>query len=500
MSDAVRCSNIIKQLNDHANGGGLLTSAIGLETGVKTRSCCFCLDRLWSWIKGVSFDKNEVAKSINTAFQGVDLSHLNVSKEELNLFSQNLAQLSSKFSKGSQFDQGLGTVIASVGSHVLQNKPTMQALTVPKVAAQRTPVRTGHMDGASAARSDLRGPTLISSPSMHNSFPSVRTPLLSQPKQPVYVEGVGPTGLRGIPNYSSNCFAIAAYQMVKSNPSLYDAIFNSPSFKLDKRFDALREFDRKYDSGIQLTTADMQKVRTACLTQFNIPSQGHQDAYEVLTLALFQYLPPTSAIRSTAIYEFTVAPDRVDHALRGMNSVQVIDRTPTPGTWPFSSDQVTVRVRRNFKTDPASSLAISLDRVSSGASLEQAIAHDLSEGRGDTFKLSPTVVGRQTEKQVTFIAGREVTIALKRFDNYGNKISKQVSVPNGQVQLGEGGPHTVKGFIVHLGATKRYGHYVEYQKVGDQWYLNNDSRSEPVLTVVALKAMRDAYVLYAERA
>ena len=498
MSDAVRCSNIIKQVNDHAKSGALFTSDIGLETGVKTRSCCFCLDRLWSWIKGVSFDKNEVAKSINTAFQGVNLSHLNVSKEELKLFSLNLVQLNSKFSNGGQFDQKLGSVIASVGTHVLQKKPTRQGLPAPKVTAQRTPVRTGHMDGASAARSDLRGPTLIS-PSMHTSFSSIRTPLLSQPKAPVYVKGVGPTGLRGIPNYSSNCFAISAYQMVKSNPALYDAIFNAPSFKRDKRFDALREFDRKYDSGIQLTTADMQKVRTECLTQFHIPSHGHQDAYEVLTLALFDHLTPTSTIRSTAIYEFTVAPDRVDAALRGMDGVQVIDRTLRPGTWPFSSDQVTVRVRRNFKTDPVSSLAITLDRAPSGASLEEAIARDLSEGRGDTFKLSPTITGRQTEKQVTFTPGREVTIALKRFDNYGNKISKQVSVPNGQVQLGEGGPHTVKGFIVHLGRTRRYGHYVEYQKVGDQWYLNNDRSSDPVSTAVALNAMRDAYVLYAER-
>jgi hypothetical protein len=450
-------------------------------------------------MKGVSYDKNEVAKSINTAFQGVNLSHLQVSKEELNLFSQNLAQLNSKFSKGSQFNQRLGKVIASVGSHVLQKKPTRQSLPVPKVAAQTTPVKTGHMDGAVAARSDLRGPTLVS-PSMHTSFSSIRTPLLSQPKAPVYVKGVGPTGLRGIPNYSSNCFAISAYQMVKSNPALYDAIFNAPSFKRDKRFDALREFDRKYDSGIQLTTADMQKVRTECLTQFRIPSYGHQDASEVLTLALFDHLTPTSSIRSTAIYEFTVAPDRVDEALRGMDNVQEIDRTLRPGNWPFSSDQVTVRVRKNFPTDPVSSLAITLDEAPSGASLEEAIARDLSEGRGDTFDLSSTITGRQTEKQVTFTPGREVTIALKRFDNRGNKISKQVSVPNGQVQLGKGGRHTVKGFIVHIGRTRNSGHYVQYQKVGDQWYLNNDRSSEPVSTAVALNAMQDAYVLYAEKA
>ncbi|QVL56317.1 MAG: hypothetical protein KFB95_03735 [Simkaniaceae bacterium] len=100
MSDAVRCSNIIKQVNNHANEGGLLTSDIGLENGATSRSCCFCLDRLWAWMKGVSYDKNEVAKAINTAFQGVNLSHLQVSQAELQLFSRNLLQLNSKFSKG----------------------------------------------------------------------------------------------------------------------------------------------------------------------------------------------------------------------------------------------------------------------------------------------------------------------------------------------------------------------------------------------------------------
>jgi hypothetical protein len=116
-------------------------------------------------MKGVSFDKNKVAKSINTAFQGVNLSHLNVSKEELNLFSQNLAQLNLKFSKDSQFNQRLGDVITSVGSHVLQKKPTRQGLPIPKVAIQRTPVRTGHMEGTSAARPSFRSPIVRKAPS-----------------------------------------------------------------------------------------------------------------------------------------------------------------------------------------------------------------------------------------------------------------------------------------------------------------------------------------------
>jgi hypothetical protein len=36
MSDAVRCSEIIRQVNVHADEGGLLTDSIGQENGTKT--------------------------------------------------------------------------------------------------------------------------------------------------------------------------------------------------------------------------------------------------------------------------------------------------------------------------------------------------------------------------------------------------------------------------------------------------------------------------------
>ena len=173
MSDAVRCSNIIKQVNNHANEGGLLTSDIGLENGVTSRSCCFCLDRLWSWIKGVSFDKNEVAKSINTAFQGVNLSHLQVSKEELNLFCQNLNQLGVTFAKGRRFNQSLMGVISATGTHVFQKKPTRQTPFV-----RNTPQKnlTGHMGGTSAARPSFRSPVV-------HRVPSETTPLRDRRNQ-----------------------------------------------------------------------------------------------------------------------------------------------------------------------------------------------------------------------------------------------------------------------------------------------------------------------------
>ncbi len=501
MGDAIRCSNIIEHINTHAKSGVLFTSDIGLKNGVKMRSCCFFLDRLWAWIKGVSYDKNEVAKSITTAFQGIDLNCLKVSETDLKTFCKNINQLNFTFGRGSTFDQNLLIgVIINTGTHILDGQTLAvskvappktttggQTLAVSKVASPKTTTR--HMDGALAARPDLKVPTI------HPHFLSVKTSLLGQPIR--RSGGVEPTGLKGIPNYSDNCFVISAYQLVKSNPRLYGAIFNSHSFKRDRRFDALREFDRRYDSEISLTPADMQKVRVRCLTQFNIPSQGQQDADEVLTSALFNHLPLTSFIQSTAIYEVPVSPDKMKEAFRGMSNVQVLGEIPDTPT--FSADQVTVRIRKNFRREPISSLAVSLDRVPSGASLKDAITCDLSESRGDLFKLSPTITGKQVERQGVFTAGREITIVLKRFDNHDNKISKKIFVPNGQIQLAEEGLHTVKGFIVHRGVSKRYGHYVEYQKIGKQWYLNDDSRSEPVSTVVALNAMRDAYVLYAER-
>ena len=80
MGDAIRCSNIIKQINDHSCGGLVLTSKIGLEKGVV--SGLNGLSRMWAWCKGASYDKNEVAKSINEVFQNVNVSHLNVSQAE----------------------------------------------------------------------------------------------------------------------------------------------------------------------------------------------------------------------------------------------------------------------------------------------------------------------------------------------------------------------------------------------------------------------------------
>ena len=337
-------------------------------------------------------------------------------------------------------------------------------------------------------------PRMVLSPRTSGQLPSMGLAVGVLPK------GVGPTGLKGIPNYSSNCFVISAYQLVKSNPRLYDTIFSSQAFQADKRFDALREFDLKYDSGALLTVLDMQKVRTECLTQFNILSYGHQDAYEVLTLALFDHLPPTSTVRTTAVYEFTVPSIEVEETLRNMKNIEVISRTTIPARWILSSEQVRVQVRRAFPLEGVSSWSVSLTGANAGIQMGNAIKRDLNEGRSqETFKLSPQVVGTQVSREVTFRPGEAVTIALKRFDNFGNKISKKVSVPRGEIQIDNGRPHEVKGFIVHLGRSKRLGHYVEYQKVGEQWYLNNDPRSAPISAAAALKAMEDAYVFYTER-
>ncbi len=309
--------------------------------------------------------------------------------------------------------------------------------------------------------------------------------------------GVGPTGLKGIPNYASNCFAISAYQLVKSNPSLYNAIFKSPTFKADRRFDALREFDLKYDSGAPLSEADMQKVRTNCLTQFRIPERGHQDPYEVLTNALFAHIPVSSplysTITTTRVLEFTVPEDMVDMSIMGMDNTRIISQERKPG------HQVKVRIQQTLRTDPMLSLPVSLTGIPRGATLQEVIAQDLSEVSGELQRLPSGVDARETNRDFNLNVPKTLMLTLKRFDSYGNKISDPVLVPNGEIRLDKRGAHQVKGFVVHLGESRHNGHYVEFQKVGDQWFLNNDEKSTPISTAAAIHAMQDAYILYAER-
>lgn len=157
----VRCSNIIKQVNAQAQNGALFTSDIGLETGVKTRSCYFCLNRLWAWMKGVSYDKNEVAKSINLAFKDFDLSQLQVSDSELTNFYKNINQLNRTFGKGSKFDKSLiEEVLLARGRGVPKKKPTTQ-IPIEQIAPEELT--------RSTARPDLRGATGVK----RNSNPSL---------------------------------------------------------------------------------------------------------------------------------------------------------------------------------------------------------------------------------------------------------------------------------------------------------------------------------------
>jgi len=127
MGDAVRCSNIIKQINDHSCGGLVLTSKIGLGNGAVSRLNGF--SRMWAWCKGASYNKNEVAKSINTVFQNVNVSHLNVSEAELDAFCLNMNKLGITFNKGSGFNQSIIPTINKVSTYVLRETPTRRPRT-----------------------------------------------------------------------------------------------------------------------------------------------------------------------------------------------------------------------------------------------------------------------------------------------------------------------------------------------------------------------------------
>ena len=145
------------------------------------------------------------------------------------------------------------------------------------------------------------------------------------------------------------------------------------------------------------------------------------------------------------------------------------------------------------------SLPVSLTGISRGATLQEVIAQDLSEVSGELQRLLSGVNARETNRDFNLDVPKTLMLTLKRFDSYGNKVSDPVSVPSGEIRLDEREAHQVKGFVVHLGESRHNGHYVEFQKVGNQWFLNDDEESTPISTAAAIRAMQDAYILYAER-
>ena len=165
----------------------------------------------------------------------------------------------------------------------------------------------------------------------------------------------------------------------------------------------------------------------------------------------------------------------------------------------MTGNQVKVRVRQTLRTDPMLSLPVSLTGISSGATLEEVIAQDLSEVSEELQELSPEINAREINRDFTLNVPKTLMLTLKRFDSYGNKVSDPVSVPSGEIRLDERGAHQVKGFVVHIGQDRDNGHYVEFQKVGSQWFLNDDKESTPISTAAAICAMQNAYILYAER-
>jgi len=176
-----------------------------------------------------------------------------------------------------------------------------------------------------------------------------------------------------------------------------------------------------------------------------------------------------------------------------MDNTRIISQERKPG------HQVKVRIQQTLRTDPMLSLPVSLTGIPRGATLQEVIAQDLSEVSGELQRLPSGVDARETNRDFNLNVPKTLMLTLKRFDSYGNKISDPVLVPNGEIWLDKRGAHQVKGFVVHLGESRHNGHYVEFQKVGDQWFLNNDEKSTPISTAAAIHAMQDAYILYAER-
>lgn len=303
--------------------------------------------------------------------------------------------------------------------------------------------------------------------------------------------------MRGIPNYGTNCFASSAYQLVKNNPPLYQEVFGNETFKADKDFDELRRFDEKYSSSKTLLGADMQTVRTKTLARFAIPSRGHQDPNEVFTRALFKHVPVDSPLYSRVVsyrtVEFTVPKGAVETALAGMENYKILSQEDVSG------NNVRVRIQHIVRSDPQISLNLSLTGIKEGSTFQEVLVRDFSETVSDVYRLESGIPTKELYRDFKVIAPDNVMVTLKRFDGFNRKVNTSVDFQNGRIQLDDKGLHEVKGFIVHQGTSVHYGHCVEYQKIGSQWFLNNDSRSIPISERDALVAMRQAYVVYAER-
>ena len=56
-------------------------------------------------------------------------------------------------------------------------------------------------------------------------------------------------------------------------------------------------------------------------------------------------------------------------------------------------------------------------------------------------------------------------------------------------------PYRLSGVTVHIGSTPRSGHYMHYFRIGEQWFLANDSKVNPVKFSVVMRECRTAYLL-----
>jgi len=88
---------------------------------------------------------------------------------------------------------------------------------------------------------------------------------------------------------------------------------------------------------------------------------------------------------------------------------------------------------------------------------------------------------------------RYLIIHWKRFAQRGAKSDRRVSCPT----IFRG--FELVGLVNHAGSSARSGHYTACSKIGDQWYLANDSRACPIESHHAVKAAERAYLVMYRR-
>ena len=134
---------------------------------------------------------------------------------------------------------------------------------------------------------------------------------------------------------------------------------------------------------------------------------------------------------------------------------------------------------------------------------QECFAAYLNEATKTELKYSQgfNVFKSQASTQITLesLPDKGLLVSYKRFTSDGGKIHSPVILDNFTLIFGSTS-FTLKGFIVHKGASLKFGHYVTYCFCSntEKWYLFDDRTVVPQTEVNVKEAVQGAYILFFE--